>query len=191
MSDDRKKWDARYRDADSAAPAAVEVLRENLHLLPRQGVALDLACGLGGNALLLASLGLEVHAWDISPIAINRVANSAAAHGLQLHAEAHDVKTSPPAAEAFDVIIVSYFLERALCSKLIAALKPNGLLFYQTFIQDKVNERGPSNPDFLLAPNELLQLCAPLQVLYYREEGRVGDTLQGFRDVAMLVGMKR
>jgi SAM-dependent methyltransferase len=170
------------------------VLLHNLHLLPvsdqGHGQALELACGLGGNALLLAQQGLEVHAWDISPVAIERLNNRAAAQGLQIQAEVRDVEFAPPQPESLDVIVVSYFLERSLFPSLIAALKPNGLLFYQTFIRDKVNACGPSSPDYLLATNELLQLCAPLQVLYYREEGKVGDVSKGVRDVAMLVGMK-
>ncbi|HEB99563.1 MAG TPA: SAM-dependent methyltransferase, partial [Thiotrichales bacterium] len=65
------KWDARYRE--SATAVATEVLVENRHLLPAVGEALDLACGLGGNALLLARHGLRTTAWDLSPVAIERL----------------------------------------------------------------------------------------------------------------------
>src|SRR3569832_2422999 len=65
------RWDARYREAGlPGAPATV--LLENAHLLPREGTALDLACGLGANALLLAERGLTSHAWDISPNTNNK-----------------------------------------------------------------------------------------------------------------------
>ena len=48
------------------------------------------------------------------------------------------------------------------------ALKPQGLLFYQTFTHERVTDQGPSNPSYRLAPNELLELFAPLHVLVTR-----------------------
>jgi hypothetical protein len=60
------------------------VLVEFQHLLPDHGVALDLAAGLGGNALLLAWYGLATHAWDISPVAMERLRGFAAERGLSV-----------------------------------------------------------------------------------------------------------
>ena len=37
------------------------------------------------------------------------------------------------------------------------ALRPRGVLYYQTFVRAKVAEIGPSNPDYLLEPGELLE----------------------------------
>ena len=68
----RAKWDERYRQGSRVAEAA-RVVSENLHLLPMRGDALDLACGLGANALALAGRGLRVSAWDLSPRAIQRL----------------------------------------------------------------------------------------------------------------------
>ncbi len=180
------KWDARYREAGSAV--ASEVLAENRHLLPAAGEALDLACGLGGNALLLARHGLRTTAWDLSPVAIERLASEA--EGLPLRAEVRDVLAMPPAAARFDVIVVSRFLERDLCPALVAALRPGGLLFYQTFTRDKAVAGGPSNPDFLLAENELLRLFGGLCLRVYREEGRLGDVTRGLRNEALLVAQR-
>lgn len=172
-TDFRKKWDARYRDAEGPGRAAA-VLADNLHLLPRAGDALDLACGLGGNALLLAEHGLRAAAWDLSAVAVERLGAEARLRELPVHAEVRDVLAAPPAAGAFDVITVAHFLERDLAPALMAALKPGGLLFYQTFTRAGAGEHGPSNPAFRLAPNELLQLFAPLTLVAYREEGDLG-----------------
>ena len=59
------KWNLLYNQADVADYSAAKVLTENHYLLPSTGVALDLACGLGANALYLAQQGLAVTAWDI------------------------------------------------------------------------------------------------------------------------------
>ena len=88
-------------------------------------------------------------------------------------------------------VVVSHFLERTLTESLCAALRPGGLLFYQTFVRDKVGQQGPGNPDYLLAENELLSMFATLRLRVYREEGCLGDTMQGLRNEALYVGQKR
>jgi SAM-dependent methyltransferase len=183
----REKWDARHGDAQKR-PVVAEVLAQNRHLLPAAGAALDLACGLGGNALLLAELGLEVKAWDLSPVAVRRLGETALQRGLpNLQAQVRDVEQAPPPADSFDVIVVSYYLERTLAPRIAAALRPGGLLFYQTFTCLAVGDEGPSNPAYRLDDNELLRLFSGLRLRFYREENRLGDLSRGARDVAMLV----
>ena len=183
-------WNAHYQ-ALTSTPLAAHVLRENQHLLPATGRALDLACGLGGNALLLAACGLDTWAWDISDIAVARLQAVARQRGIALHAEVRDVVACPPCAESFDVIVVSRFLQRDLAPALVEALRPAGLLLYQTFTQVTVGDaRGPTNPAHRLAPQELLTLFHPLRLLVYREEGNVGDTTGGWRNEALLVAQK-
>ena len=184
------KWDGVYSQQDKM-PSACLVLTENQHLLPASGIALDLACGLGGNALLLAQAGLRVQAWDISSVAINQLQQESARQHLSVEARVRDVEHDPPGVNSVDVITVSYFLNRELCSALIAALRPGGVLFYQTYCQQKVTEEGPVNLNYLLADNELLKLFDGLQVRAYREEALLGNQLQGLRNQALLVAEKQ
>lgn len=186
----RRQWDSRHADPE-LQPKAAEVLSENRHLLPAHGQALDLACGLGGNAILLAEAGLGVSAWDLSPIAVERLLQSAAERNLSnLKPEVRDVEKSPPSPNSFDVITVSFFLDRPLMPHLISSLRPGGVIFYQTFTRLAVTDRGPKNSDYRLGENELLDLFNTLSVRFYREEGRLGDQSRGVRDVAMLVAQK-
>lgn len=185
-------WNRRYRHkAGDERPQACSLLREFRHLLPTSGHALDIACGRGGNALLLAAHGLTTSAWDYANVAIDQLHYHASQMSLPVAAEVRDVQQQPPVARTFDVIVVCHFLERKLADALAVALKPQGLLFYQTFVRDKVSDNGPANPDYRLKPNELLDLFTGLHVVYYREEGSIGDTSQGFRDRAQLIGHKR
>ena len=186
----KEKWNERYAAVTGERQASL-VLKENLHLLPVNGSALDLACGLGGNSILLAQQGLKVDAWDIADVPIESLQELAHERQLSIHAEVRDVETDPPAPDTFDVITVSYFLARDLVPALIQALKPGGLIYYQTFTRQRVSDRGPQRAEFRLADQELLQLFSGLQVLFYREEGCVGDVQQGFRDEAMFIGRKR
>lgn len=186
----RDKWDRIYRDREETALQAADVLRQNRHLLPVSGVAMDLACGLGANSLLMAEAGLTVLSWDISPVAIDKLSAIAAARGLPISAQVVDVEQKLPQPDSLDVLVVSHFLSRQLIPALIAALRPGGLVFYQTYCQDKVVQRGPSNPDYLLADNELLTLFAGLKLRVYREESLLGEPGEGWRDQAMLVAEK-
>jgi tellurite methyltransferase len=163
------KWDARYRSTHGSAEGIAGVLTANPQLLPRAGRALDLACGLGANALYLAAHHLEVHAWDLSPVAIDRLNTRAQQQGLTLHTQVRDCLAQPPEADSFNVIIVSRFLERQLCPAITAALKPGGVLFYQTYTRAKQGGRGPVNPHFLLAAGELPRLFSELESVFYRE----------------------
>lgn len=185
----RHKWDRRHAQ-HAEPPAAARVLEENLHLLPAAGEVLDLACGLGGNALRLVECGLRTAAWDLSPVAIDKLRHWAAERGLAIDAVVRDVTAEPPLPAGFDVIVVSWFLDRSLTPVLIDALRPGGLLFYQTFTVAKVEVIGPENPDFLLDEGELLSMFRPLRVRVYREEGRIGDIERGFRNAALLVAEK-
>ncbi|MBF0369508.1 MAG: methyltransferase domain-containing protein [Magnetococcales bacterium] len=189
VNPDRDKWNERYRQS-TALPGAARVLIENKHLLPPSGLALDLACGLGGNALLLAELGFQVEAWDISDVAVKRLQQESRKQKLPVKAQVRNLTMGALPDDHFDIIVVSRFLERGLAPCIIKALRPGGVLFYQTFIRARVGEAGPESPIFRLKENELLHLFDGLTVLAYREEGLVGDLKRGFRDEAQLVARK-
>jgi tellurite methyltransferase len=190
MSEMGQKWDARYRDREAAEAQACSVLMEHAYLLPRTGRALDLASGLAGNGQLLARRGLETWAWDISQLAVDKVNLLAKHGGLSLQAECVDVEHEALPRRGFDVIVISCFLNRERMPDYLDLLNPGGLLFYQTFTREFVVPSGPSNPAFRLARNELLHLTGSLDVLYYREEGLVGDTALGKRGEAMLIACR-
>lgn len=187
MSEERRvHWDQRHAEADDIGTVPA-VLRLHVDWLPREGRVLDLACGRGAAALWLAQRGLDVTAWDYSPVAIERLASEAARCGLPVAAEVRDVTAEPPPAGSFDLIVVSHFLERELCPAIAAALKPAGLLCYQTFGPLLEGAAGPSNPAFRLQANELLRLFPTLTVRAYREPGELGPPGDERRGLAMLV----
>lgn len=165
-----------------------KVLEDFSHLLPESGRALDLACGSGENACFLANLGLATSAWDWSDQALKAADELARQQQVDLELEKRDVEKAPPAPASFDVILVSHFLHRPTLPDLVRALRPGGLLFYQTFTLARVGVSGPKNPDYLLQPNELITQFSSLRILAYREEGLTGNLASGYRDRAYLVG---
>jgi len=185
------KWNQLYSQSDQVCYPGIQVLTENSFLLPTTGTALDLACGLGANAVFLAGLGLAVTAWDISSVAIDKLTTYAAQQGLNINACQEKIVADSFNECCFDVIVVSRFLDRTLSDAIIGALKPDGLLFYQTFTREKVIPKRPNNPGYLLAENELLALFSPLRVVFYRENALIGKQLQGLRNEAQFIGQKR
>lgn len=185
------KWNHIYSQSGQEFYPAAQVLTENDFLLPQTGTALDVACGLGGNAIFLAEQGLAVTAWDISSVAIDKLTAYAVKRGLSVNACQQKITADSFNECCFDVIVVSRFLDRGLSDAIIGALKPDGLLFYQTFTREKTSRKPPNNPDYLLTENELLALFSPLRVIFYRENALIGEQLRGLRNEAQFVGRKR
>ncbi|MDD3608335.1 MAG: methyltransferase domain-containing protein [Halothiobacillaceae bacterium] len=184
----RERWNERYRLMADEAQSPAELLTENLHLLPAQGRALELACGLGANALFLARAGLDVLAVDYALPAVERLHARARAEGLSVIAECADLTAWTPEEAAFDLIVVAHYLHRPLAPLIERALAPGGRLFYQTFTNER--EQGPSNPLHLLVPGELAQLFPGLQTVLYREEGPLAAPGNRRRGLAQLIARR-
>ena len=147
-------------------------LIQNEDLLPRSGRALDLACGHGRHAFWLAERGLRVDAIDRNLERLRFVRAEAETRSLQVAPLRLDLESGVAdlGNEVYEAIVVVNYLHRPLFPALRAALRPGGVLVYETFIRAHAqHHHRPSNPDFLLAPGELPDLVAPLQVLRSRE----------------------
>ena len=184
----QQKWDRLYEKDTSTEVASV--LAENSYLLPSQGNALDLACGLGANALFLSEHGLETHAWDISPVALNKLQGTAAEKKLIITTKQVTITPNILPKNHFNVIIITRFLDRSLTNAIMESLKSGGLIFYQTYVKEKLGSSGPNNPAFLLSRNELLQFFNPLTPVFYRENSVIGNINSGERNEAFFIGQK-
>jgi len=131
-----------------------------------------------------------VAAWDFSPVAIDRLRAAAHRDGVRVEARVRDVVAAPPEPDGYDLILVSHFLERTLAPALVAALRPGGRLFYQTFVREVNLGRGPGSDEWRLAPNELLQLFSGLRLHYYREDAPFGGEADELADLALMVASK-
>ncbi|MCB9578512.1 MAG: methyltransferase domain-containing protein [Polyangiaceae bacterium] len=167
MSHDRERWDARHARAgfDERPPNAVVM---DLAAGQRQGRALDLASGSGRHALALADRGLEVEAWDVSPVGLGLCAARARARGLSVVTRVVDLSEPLPLA-VFDLVLMVDFLERRCWPRLPGLLAPDGLLVISTFTVDWP-EPHPSRR-FRLARGELRQAFPELSPLHYEEAG--------------------
>jgi SAM-dependent methyltransferase len=129
------------------------------------GEVLDVACGAGRHARYLAAQGFEVVAVDRDPgLFPDPPAN------VSLVAADLEAAPWPFAGRRFDAIVVTNYLHRPLLPVLAGSLAPGGVLVYETFARGNERFGRPSNPDFLLAPGELLDLArGRLRVVAYED----------------------
>jgi SAM-dependent methyltransferase len=124
---------------------------------------------------------LTTLAIDRNASAVEEIRAAARQFGLPLRADVVDLETGDatlPVA-AFDVVVVVHYLHRPLFPALRAALRPGGILVYETFTRAQAERGRPTNPAFLLEPGELRRLAAPLEILFEREGDFEGKMLAG------------
>ena len=184
----RRAWEERYERVVSPAPPSpflVEVLaslpRPDLAATPaRRPRALDVACGTGRHALLLAAHGFQVTAVDYAHAALVTLRTAARAHDLTIDPLVADVESWPIPAGRFELVVVVDFLARPLLPALRAAVTPGGLLVMETFTVGQERLGHPRNPAYLLQLGELVASCRGWSILA-AYEGTGSDTTPACR----------
>ncbi len=151
FKDLKEKWDNRYRVAKKRAVS--EYLKRFYSLAPK-GRALDIACGVGHNALFLAQNGFFVDCVDISQEALKQFSHP-------------NIDKFCMAIEDFDfkkytLIVCFNFLERSIFPKMISSLEEGGIVIYEGFTY-----KSSINPRYRLEKNELFEVFGELEILYY------------------------
>ena len=145
-------------------------LVENFDLLPR-GLALDLAMGEGRNGIYLATRGYDVDGVDANPRAVERARAEARKLGAPIRAILGNVEdgTYIIPIEAYDLIVVFNYLHRPVFKDIKDGVAPGGGVIYQTYTVDQPRFGHPTNPNYLLGPNELKEVFSDWEILRYRE----------------------
>jgi 2-polyprenyl-3-methyl-5-hydroxy-6-metoxy-1,4-benzoquinol methylase len=172
--DQKARWDSKYEqglpsltEPDPFFISAYE--RFVTSSLPKPGVALDLAGGLGRHALWLASRGWQVSVVDVSDVAIGKLSQAALELYVKLELLVGDAAEFRFEPAQFDLIVLFYHLDRSLFPRIVSALKPRGLLICKMSLRWDSGERlttGSTNP---LQRNELPSLVPELDVLHHQE----------------------
>ncbi|MDQ2928278.1 MAG: class I SAM-dependent methyltransferase [Caldimonas sp.] len=139
------------------------------HLIARGGRILDLAAGSGRHTRWLASRGHSMTAVDRDADAMSALSSMAEVIVADLEAGPW-----PLTGRRFDGVVVTNYLWRPLLPAVVAAVDAGGVLLYETFAAGNGTVGRPGNPDFLLAPGELLTAAAGLRIVAY-EDGFLAD----------------
>lgn len=170
---DEDNWNERYRSGSyTPRDYPSEVLREYSDWLP-DGQALDIATGVGRNALYLAKEGYEVDAVDFSNEALGVARERAETQQVHVNWVKADLETEGPPEGEYDVIVVSFYKSYELLCELKERLAPGGVLIYEHHLKsaDPV-DRGSTNDRHRYGSNDLLRCCLDLTILRYTEGKR-------------------
>jgi len=165
---DRERWDARFaKEEYFMGKDPIPFLATHVHLLPK-GKVVDLAMGEGRNAVYLAGKGFQVLGLDISPKGLEKAQKLAAEKKVTIETNAVDLEQYQLEREAFDVVLVSYYLQRDLVPQIKAALKSGGMVVIETYNLDYLKYNPRFRREWALEKNELLDWFKDYKILRYQ-----------------------
>lgn len=176
--DARSMWDARFAEPGllfGSEPNAF-LRRESQRLAPGSRV-LSVADGEGRNALYLAACGHRVQAFDISPVAIAKAREGAAARGLAVDFEVAGADDWEWEEQGFDAVVAVFvqFAAPAARERMFAgmwrALRPGGVLLIEGYTPKQLGYRtgGPGKREHLYTEALLRELLAQAHWLVLHE----------------------
>jgi SAM-dependent methyltransferase len=163
--------------------------------------ALCVADGEGRNSVWLARLGLQVRAFDISDLAVDKARRLATEAGVNLQRVRASVEEFDWRKNEFDFVVAIFVQfadpqERAqLFADMIAALKPGGLLLVQGYGPRQIEfaTGGPGKLSHLYTVELMRELTAGMQILElqrYEDVLAEGSQHLGRSDLIGLVARK-
>lgn len=176
-TDDRIRWDNIYTQRSlkpypNPDPLLFEYTPPVIDDAPK--LALDLAGGVGQNALWLVAQGYTVDLMDISRVALSRAREVANERNLrEINLIQADLDTHNFMGKTYDLVCVFRYLQRNLLRQLPKLVAPNGRLIYQTFNLRYLDIVPDFNVDYLLQGDEILTVFKNWQHLYYSAEQHI------------------
>lgn len=153
----------------SASPPSAFILAEIDRWMAQQPgrdviSLVDLACGTGRHITALIDRGypvtMQITAADINQNHLEMLKMSLPA-GAPVTPVCVDLEQDGAVLaeqlgqSRFDLVLVTNYLHRPLLAEIFGLVSPGGLILYETFGQGNEVYGKPSNPDFLLAEDEL------------------------------------
>lgn len=180
------RWNERYRSGEAAGKPPERILVEAISGI-RPGRALDVACGLGRNALFLARQRWTVTAVDYSDAALQSLAREAS--GLSIDLVRADLEAGEYRIDrdSFDLVCDCLYLQRSLFAPMRDGVRPGGL-FIGVFPLVAACAEPPTDPAFLLEPQELRGIFSDWEIDAYSEDPP--DVFTGKRPRARIAARK-
>ncbi|MDP1529273.1 MAG: class I SAM-dependent methyltransferase [Rhodoferax sp.] len=175
-------WNARYATEDYIFGTAPNVFLASQAALIHPGMqALAIADGEGRNGVWLAEQGAQVHAIDVSRVALGKARKLAAARGVTLDFEQADVLNWDWPEATYDLVAAIFiqFTPPPERDRIIAGirrtLKPGGVLILQGYTPKQIEfaTGGPSNSANLYTADLLRTWFGDWDILHLNEHESV------------------
>ena len=168
--DDESRWDARYAGPQTLAISGSPFLEALVPELKPSARVLELAGGLGEDAIWFARHGFEVTLSDVSGVALEHARAAAAEHGVELTALRIDLERDFPAGP-WDAIHCHHYIDRALFDRYPDALAPGGVVALCHPTVTNLERHPRPSRRYLYEPGEMrtLAVAAGLEVVRFEE----------------------
>ncbi len=183
MIEDKQRWNKRYKEYPQ--PIDVEDILKKYYKIANVGYALDIACGMGRNTKFLSENGFIVDAVDISDYALSKIEDDKNINKIEADLDKYNLEEN-----RYDLVVNINYLNRRFFPQIKDALKQDGVVIFKTFIVAHGDFKNPSNKEYLLRENELLNAFIDFNIIYYEEY--IDTNLRGEKiKVAALVAKKK
>lgn len=170
----RETWDARFSSDEYIFGTEPNVwLAQHADLFKPGMRVLAVADGEGRNSVWMAQQGLQVDAFDISPVGIEKAKKLAQQQGVEVNFSIHGVDDYPWTTGDYDAV-VAIFIQFAdpdtratLFKRMKSALKPDGVILLQGYTPKQLEYKtgGPPNLSHLYTEELLQDAFGDLDVL--------------------------
>ena len=195
-------WDQRY-----AAPGYLfgtdpaRFLSEHANHLPQDGRVLCVADGEGRNAVFLAARGLDVTAFDASPVAIGKARKLAEERGVTVHHALADIDGWDWEPGAYDAVVAIFIqfappsMRKRIFEGMKRTLRPGGVLMLHGYRPEQIahGTGGPPDAENLYTEDLLEKAFGDFEILRlssYESEIEEGKGHVGMSALIDLIAIK-
>lgn len=195
-------WDTRFSTDDYIFGTEPNVwLAQHQMLLAPGSQVLAVADGEGRNSVWLAQQGMQVDAFDISPVGVEKARKLADKSGVTVNftiCSCDDWDWQPERYDAVVAIFIQFAdpeTRKRLFEQMVNSLKPGGLLFLQGYTPRQLEYKtgGPPLLDHLYTEDLLREAFSSLEILElnsYESVLREGTQHSGQSAVIGFIGKK-
>ena len=169
----RETWDARFSSDEYIFGTEPNVwLAQHADLFKPGMRVLAVADGEGRNSVWMAKLGLQVDAFDISPVGIEKAKKLAQQQGVDVNFSIHGIEDYPWTTGDYDAVVAIFIqfadpdTRAALFKRMKSALKPDGVLLLQGYTPKQLEYKtgGPPNLSHLYTEDLLQEAFGDLDI---------------------------
>ncbi len=170
-------WDARFSTDEYIFGTAPNTwLTQYRDLLAPGSRVLAVADGEGRNSVWLAQQGLQVDAFDISPVGVNKATRLAQQANVQVNYQVSSADNFDWKVGEYDAVVAIFIqfadpdTRAALFRRMKSALKPDGLILLQGYTPKQLDYKtgGPPNLDHLYTEELLRDAFGDMSLLELR-----------------------